>query len=95
VAGTAITWTTGWLVCHDADGVDVCEEGVGSATDPNPVRVGNATAAGIVLDGDTGMVVFTPLGAATAAASFDVTLDAAAARRVTVAATGNVRVFSP
>lgn len=83
-------WQHGWLVCYDANFDDACD--AGTATDPNPVRLGPTLRSGLRLTANTALVRFNPVGTSNGAATLTLTGDWAGAtvRTGSVATTGAV-----
>lgn len=85
-------WSTGWLVCFDADGNNDCD--ATSATDPNPVVVRGALHSSLTLTASATPVRYNPNG--TQGVGGGVTLSLAGSwggaqtKTLTVSATGNI-----
>jgi type IV fimbrial biogenesis protein FimT len=85
----ATAWTSGWLVCYDADADGACD--TASASDPNPIRRHDALSSSLALSGPTAAVIFFPIGNANSAATFSMTVTGLAeTRTATVSPSGSV-----
>jgi type IV fimbrial biogenesis protein FimT len=85
---TVTDWSTGWLVCFDADANGNCD--TSTTTAPNPLIVRNAIHDSLTLTGPSAPLTFTSTGPTTAAATLTLsgTWDDAPSKQAAVALTG-------
>lgn len=87
---TATDWSSGWVVCFDADANNDCD--ATTASNPNPQVVRNALKDTLTLSVTATPIRFNPVG--TASGSFTFTLagswDGAQNKSLTISPTGNI-----
>jgi type IV fimbrial biogenesis protein FimT len=85
---TATNWSTGWVVCFDADANGSCD--ASTTTNPNPLIVRNAIHQTLTLTGPSAPLTFTSTGPTTAAATLTLTgtWTSAPSKQAAVALTG-------